>query len=337
MLLVIFIHCAAEGVDQYIRPSLPFVLLCSLHRLSSFVVQGFLFLSGVKLFLKGTGSLSVGRFYLGRIRRVWLPYLLVFCLFYGYLGLTGAVTPSAGYFFRELFTGGLVGHFYFVAIIFQFYLLLPLWKPLYEKASPPLTLLVSLFLTILCQNYLPALIRSITGASFAYNGRLFPSYLIYFVGGMLAAKYYDLFVTFLKSRRRSLLTLTAIAGIVDCAIICLIYCGIWYPAWGDIWHMLYAILAILTTLSLGLAIAEKLPSLPLRLTALLAGTDRVSYSVYLLHPLVIFVLNSLLSRAGILSLTLRFLLRTPLTVFITVGICLAVSRLTQSLHKRKKP
>ncbi len=336
MLLVIFIHCAAEGVEQYLRPSLPFVVICSLHRLSSFVVQGFLFLSGVKLFLRGTGSLSTGRFYLGRLRRVVLPYVLVFSLFYGYFLFTGAVSPSAGGFFRELFTGGLVGHFYFVAIICPFYLLLPLWKWLYEKGSPLLTLLVSLFLTILCQNYLPDLIRSVTGESFAYNGRLFTTYLIYFTGGIFAAKYYDIFVAFLKHRRKSLLVLTTLVGAVDCVIICLIYCGVWYPAWGDIGHMLYCILAIFSTLSLGLAISEKKSPIPPRLTALFERTDRVSYQVYLLHPLIIFLLNSLFYRVGIASLTTRFLLRLPITVLLTVGICLAAEWGMAQIRSRKK-
>jgi len=103
MMLVIFIHTASEGVSGYRVDSMQFVLLQSLHRLSSFVVQGFLFLSGLKLFLPSKKPFSYQKFYLSRLKRVLLPYLLVFSLIYVYSIFTNRISPSPRHFLTEFF------------------------------------------------------------------------------------------------------------------------------------------------------------------------------------------------------------------------------------------
>ena len=82
-LLVIFIHVSSEPVSFYEKQSVLYVCTLSLWRMSSFVVQGFIFLSGVKFFLK-TDGFSYKKFYLSRVKRVVVPYILASCLFYAY-------------------------------------------------------------------------------------------------------------------------------------------------------------------------------------------------------------------------------------------------------------
>ena len=330
MLLVIFIHVAAECVGGYDRSSVQFAVVSSLHRLSSFVVQGFIFISGVKLFLSFREDFSLGRFYLSRICRVVIPYVIAFSLFYAYLAIRGGITPSAKYYFTELLTGGLVGHLYFVAIICQFYLLMPLWRLLYRRGSAILWLTVSLMLMLICKAYLPEIVKVIFGYELRLNSRLFTSYLFYFVAGIFAAKYYDRFTEFLRGRRVQIISLSAISGAVNCLLIYVIYRGRYYPAWAENFHVLYCILAILCTLSIALKYAEcKLASsYPMKLT------ERASYNVYLIHPLFIFLVDSACSFLGVYSLTLRLVIRFGFTYIVSIGICVLYEWVKDRVKKR---
>ena len=334
MLLVIFIHIAAEGVTNFRTDSFPFAILCSAHRLSSFVVQGFLFLSGVKLFLpRRDAAFSYLKFYLSRAKRVLLPYLAVFALFCVYFVGTKRLAFDLPYFLRECFTGGLVGHFYYVAIMGQFYLLIPLWRFAVQKCSPLLTMLVSLFAMNLCRGHLPEVVRLLTGWELTLNSRLFTTYLFYFVCGTFAGTHYDRFAEFLERRRTEIVSLTAVTGAIDCVLIWVIRNGVYYPTWADDFHVLYCTSAILCTLSLAKRLAEKRPTLAER--PFLRLTDKASYNVYLIHPLFIFITDSLLDRAGILSLTGRFVLRAAAVYTVSLGICVGWELFKKSIHRRK--
>ena len=314
MLLVIFIHVAAEGVDGYQRDSVHFLLLQSLHRAASFVVQGFLFLSGLKLFLPSSKPFSYRKFYLSRLKRVVLPYLFVFCLIYAYSIVTGRITPSVSHFSRELLTGGLVGHFYFVAVICQFYLLMPLWRWV-SRRSAVLSVTVSLLLMTVMKTAFPEILAQF-GAAFDLNGRMFWSYLFYFTAGIFAGRYYPSFVRMLKRHVREICVLFVLTGIVDCANLIVIRRGLYYPSWAENFHTLYCTAAILFTLCIALKLA------PLAEKPWMKLTDAASYNVYLIHPLFIFLADSLMNRIGLTSITLRLGVRFVLVYAVSVGACL---------------
>lgn len=313
MMLVIFIHTASEGVSGYRVDSVQFLVLQFLHRLSSFVVQGFLFLSGLKLFLPSKKPFSYGRFYLSRLRRVVLPYLFVFSLIYVYSILTHRITPSATHFFTELLTGGLTGHFYFVAVICQFYLLMPLWKRI-SRQSPFLWIPASLLLMTVLKTAVPEVLSRF-GIEFVHSGRMFWHYLFYFIAGIYAGRYYPAFVRMLKRHSRGISAAFILTGIMDCANLIVIRRGLYYPSWAENFHTLYCAAAVLFTLCVSLKpahLAEK-PWMKL--------TDGASYNVYLIHPLFIFIADSLMNRAGLVSITIRLGVRSVLVYAVSIGIC----------------
>lgn len=305
MLLVIFIHVSAECVTKFNTDSIQFVLICSAHRLSSFVVQGFIFLSGLKLFLPRHGNFSYSRFYLSRIKRVVLPYICVFSVFTVYFIITKRIATDPIYILKSLLTGSMVGHFYFVAIICQFYLLIPLWRFIAKRCSPILSVFVSLIIMLICNSFLPEIIITAFGAELTMNSHLFTSYLFYFVCGIFAGQYYEAFCGFIRKRTCELAILFASLGSIDCLLILVIRKGLYYPSWADYFHAAYCTIAVLFTMSVVLlfkdnnALSEEIVS---RLSA-------ISYYVYLIHPLFIFICESLLSGFGIASLSLRFLVK----------------------------
>ncbi|MBQ4592200.1 MAG: acyltransferase [Clostridia bacterium] len=321
MLLVIFIHAASECVTGFRTDSFPFAVMCSAHRLSSYVVQGFLFLSGVKLFLpRRDAAFSYPKFYLSRVKRVVLPYLFVFALFCVYFVAEGRLALDLPYFLRECLTGGLVGHFYYVAIMCQFYLLIPIWRFAADRCSPALTVFVSLMTMLICRVHLPEVVRLLTGYELTLNSRLFTTFLFYFVCGIFCGRNYDRFAEFLCVRRREITVLCAVTGIVDCLLIWVIRNGVYYPAWADDFHVLYCTAAILCSLSYAKAFAERYPSFAER--PFIRRLANASYNVYLIHPLFLFVADDYLERTGITSLTGRFVLRAAAVYAVSIGVCM---------------
>ena len=124
-LLVIFIHVSSNPVSVLDKTQLPYMAVLSLWRLSSFVVQGFIFLSGFKMFFGRKDKFEPGKFYFGKVKNIILPYILWVVIFYFYFRIRGFV-PEQNHFtaiVRHIFVGDLVGHFYFIPIIVQFYIL----------------------------------------------------------------------------------------------------------------------------------------------------------------------------------------------------------------------
>lgn len=331
MLLVIFIHVASEAVTSFDRGSVQYAAVLSLHRLSSFAVQGFIFLSGVKLFLDQR-DFSAGRFYLGRIRRVILPYIAAFTVFFVYFVLTRRISP--GGYFSELISGGLVGHFYFVVVICQFYFLMPLWRLIIKKCSPALTLPVTLVLMIILGSSMPEIIRLLFGIEFAYNARLFTTYLFYFIAGAFAGADYDSVKAELYSHRRGIYALFAAAGAVDCLLIWMIGTRRAYPSYAENVHVLYCISAIAALFCISVTLTEKCGGSG-RLMKAIATLDLASYNVYLIHPIFIFITESILYRLGISSISLRFTVKFVLTYSLSVSLCVLWEILKAQMKKRK--
>lgn len=321
MLLVIFIHTAAECVTLYRTDSIQFAVMNSAHRLSSFVVQGFIFLSGLKLFINAERSFSYVKFCLSRIRRVVIPYVVVFSVFVLYFILTNRIKPDAGYIFTELITGGLVGHFYFVAIICQFYLLMPLWRVAVKRCDPIIAIFTSLMVMLILRAHLPELLKLFFSYEMKYNSRLFTTYLFYFICGAFAGRYYERFYDTLVSHRRGIFISCIICGITDCILIWVIRRGLYYPIWADDFHVLYCSFAILASLSLCMKLTKVNSSKTVSLLS------KVSYNVYLIHPLFIFLADSIMDNLGVSSLSIRFIIKSAVTLISSLSLCLAIGNI----------
>ena len=116
-ILVMLIHILSKAVSALDRRSLQFAAVFVPSRLSSFVVQGFIFLSAAKYFMKYCdGGFNYGSFLKSRIKTVVLPYVFWNVIYYlaliplGYFIFNPA--ELAGYILR----GNMISHFYFVVV-----------------------------------------------------------------------------------------------------------------------------------------------------------------------------------------------------------------------------
>lgn len=306
-MLVIFIHVSSWTLSAMDRSSLAYIGLLVPWRLSAFVVQGFLFLSGVKLFLSEK-PFSYGKFLCGRAKKLLPGYLFFIAVYYLYFIRHFGYTFS----FRDLgeyvFLGTLCSHFYYLIALAQFYLLMPLWRFLLDRCRPIPLAVGAVLLTALFKQF----------AHFPYDDRVFPAYLCYFLLGAIVGRHYRAVTAFLKKRILPLCGIFLLFAAADAALtVRAQVCGIIFAAF-EILHLGYCLAAIAFLLSAALRLADRIQALPRPLVL----ADKASYYVYLSHILPIYVANDLLYRAGITDLLYTFLLRGIFTYVVTLAGCI---------------
>lgn len=304
-MLVIFVHIASWTIGGMDKASVKYICLMVPWRLSAFVVQGFLFLSGVKLFASQK-PLQYGRFLLGRVQKILLPYLIWIGVYYAYFIHLGWYTFSWRDLCEYVLLGTLCSHFYYVVIAMQFYLLLPLFRLLLAKCNVWILCGASVVLTALFKVFV----------HFQYDDRVFPAYLCYFVLGAAVGKHYDKVTAILKKFWWACGIAFAGFGFFDAL---LTYRSQVHGAvyrYFEVLHLGYCLAAIAFVLALFLCILQgrRLP----RVVALL---DRSSYGMYLSHILFIYIANDALYRAGVTDLLHTFVLRGIFTYVATLTLC----------------
>lgn len=301
--LVIFIHVSSTPVSTLEKGSLEYCLFFLPWRLSAFVVQGFIFLSGLKMFLKKDSGGYI-RYYWGRFKGIVIPYIVAVLIFYAYFWWRKYFEFSPKELLGYIFKGDLVSHFYFVIVIVQFYALKPFWKFMVEKISPKAAIPISLLIMLLSKRFL---------SGFLYNDRIFTTYLAYWTAGCYAGVHYDKVLTHIKKYRAIYISQFIIVALAEAIAS---YTGFVYKSvkFLEELHVIYCISAVMFTFSLadfGKKIMEN---------KLLKKIDGASYYIYLIHPLFIFITDGLLKTFGVVGTASGFLIRCAVTYFMSLFV-----------------
>ena len=133
-LCVILIHVLSYGIGGYGPQSWQAAVIYFPWRLAGFVVPAFLFTGAVKMALFfGDRKITAGvylRYIWERIRHIYFPYVIWAAVYYLCFYAAGYVQGSFSELAAGIFRGSLSGQFYYVVIVMQFYLLMPLWMRL---------------------------------------------------------------------------------------------------------------------------------------------------------------------------------------------------------------
>lgn len=341
-LLVVFIHVVSEAVSCLRIESWQFLIIYIPQKLASFVVYGFIFLNGIKLFLKGAAKIDFVNYFKGRIRKIILPYLIGVVIYYLYFIYKGYFTFSITALFHHIITGDLVGHFYFMIIIIQFYLLFPLFRKLVKEIHPAVGITIAFLITFLFTRYLPAWIPG-----FQYNDRLFTTYLFYWIVGAYVGSYYEKVGNMLSKRNiRIALCLLFIGIAVFYIIINYGYLRFHqFLNWLDIIQICYHVIAIFFLMTICIFLVSKknffenrmlrheksyhniflkngefyeMPLLMKNLYKVIMAMNQVSYFIYLYHVLVIFLVNEILEDFKITNMGERLLIRFVLVYSVLI-------------------
>jgi peptidoglycan/LPS O-acetylase OafA/YrhL len=318
--LVVLIHVFSYAIASADTSSWQYAAIFFPWRFSAFVVQGFVFLSGLKLFLKSDENKDWKAFFKRRFFKIIVPYLVWNCVYYAYFIAFGYYAFSITDFLRHILLGTLISPFYYIIIIAQFYLLTPVSRKISEKVHPLLRIVTSLLITLFMWQYLPQLVPG-----FEYNDRIFTTYLVYWVMGSCAGQYYEEFKRML-TQNRAYITIAFVAAAAAEGFVSFVnYTGRGYIPGGNLTSLIYCIAAIAFLYSMALRLTEKrsLPS-PVRLA------DRYSYTIYLSHLIIIFAVNHLISIIGINRIGLALAIRFAAVYLLIFAMCLFLSKLRKS-------
>ena len=165
---VLVIHMSATPATTLIYGSIWHMLVYSANRALSFAVPGFIFLCGFKLFYGyAEKEIDLLRFFLGRAKKVVLPYIIAVLVFFAYYRFMGWASISG--LPEYIFLGTLAAHFYYIIIAVQFYLLFPILKKLFLRA-PIVFSIVSLVVSLFYRHII----------NFKYSDRFILTYIFYF-------------------------------------------------------------------------------------------------------------------------------------------------------------
>lgn len=316
-LLVIFIHTASEIVNNMPKNTSLFRTVFTIQKMCMFVVPGFILLSGTKMFLRKADNFSLAEYYASRFLRLIVPYVFWSAVYYLYFCHIGVYTFDFKDMAFRIISGDIWAHFYFVIVLIQFELLAPLWIFLYRRGSAAVHAAFAMLVTAICAQYLPSILTTVFPSMPDFNvSNCFLRYQVYWTAGCLIGKNYNEFCSYLKSNK-----LIILIGYLISAII-----YVWLslftvghePVWMELFNMLYTSSAILMFYCL----AQAFTGGASKILTPFAPIDRSTYTIYLVHCLIIVLVDRYMTSLGISNLTDRFALRLAAVYGICLVLCL---------------
>lgn len=280
---VILIHVLSDAINRMHHDSIIYNIIYVVWRMLSAAVPGFIFLSGLKLSLKPITDYR--KFYLRRVTSVLIPYLVWMPIYYLFSWKLNYYTEvGVKDFFVRLVDGTSTAHFYFIIVILQFYLMMPLWQLITRKLPPVLVIGVCALITFWSQAWLPVLAENNGWNMPLTNDRLFTNYLLAWSCGCYCGVYYEKAAKNVKRFRILFYAAFVIMTIADQVFVHYvnrtgeIYLQLYYV------NSIYAITAIFALMAFMLTVEKKYS-----MGSFIMLLDRSSYYIYLVHLLVLML------------------------------------------------
>lgn len=304
-LCVILVHVLSIGITSLERESIQLFIIYFPWRISAYVVPAFLFSGAIKMAFSFESEESENYFsyILKRFLKIYLPYCLWVVVYYLYFLKLGWVEKSFSALLKYIFIGDLSAQFYYVVIVMQFYLLLPLWKLIVKKVPFYISITVSGLITVFMYRF-DGLIAHLE-ITFEHRSRLFVTYLVFWIIGLYVGRYYD-------KIKESLIKYKASILLSFIPVVAITYLLWWqYSKWlyifdGDYLKFFTDILTIFVLLTLCIILENS------NLTFIkktLSFIHNASFSVFLSHCLVLQITTTLLQRFGVTDIGTLILAR----------------------------
>lgn len=327
-LFVIFIHIISFAVSGFEYSTLSYNLAMFPWRMVSFVVQGFILLSGVKLFLTKKDEQNYGKYLVSRIKGVILPYILSYFIYYAFYFIVYDYPLDIVFILKHFVLGSLVCHFYFIPLLFQFDLLFPLWKRIINKCSPIIVIPFVLLFSLIFEIYFPNMVATaFPNVNFIYNDRLFTTYLAYWIIGCYIGKYYEKFEELLKNNFKTISVCFSLSLILFFYYTYLAFNYITYIPFMNQVHSLYALCVIIFLYALFIRLPKQMP-------AFLQKLDKASFDIYLYHMMFVFFANFIIEKLAIQSQFSGFAVRVICSYGLTIPLCIIWNRLKKKFHAK---
>ncbi len=306
-ILVIFIHILSFPISEFPIGSIKYNIVMIPWRLSSFAVQGFVLLSGLKMFLTRKYEIPYFQYLKKRFFSIVIPYFICCAVYYAFYVIEYNYPFDIAFFINNTLTGKMASHFYFIPLIVQFDLLMPLWRKIINSCSPKIIVPAFLPVSIVFETCFHQILAYFTNKSFAlYNDRLFMTYVTFWIIGCYIGKYYNEFSKFVQKHVKLIFGAFAFS-----LITCVVFSIISFNKYAKVPYMnLIHYIYVICTIIFLLAATPKISALgKICQTRLFAAADRLSYSVYLWHMLILYASNMFVIKLGLAMQSLAFVFR----------------------------
>ncbi len=303
-LSVLMVHISAVPFDEMAGSVGTLTVFAYLNRAFKFTTPAFVFLSGVMQYYHHWETpFDYKKFMKKRFGPIFWPYLTTVFLYEGLFFLSGMNVVNLKAMLLRLLLGTSNYHLYFVIIIMQLYLLMPLILGAFRRIDEKWVLLGSLIINLTSREFL----------NVPYGDRFFANYLFFFVLGAYVVRH----MVKMKEKLPSFLghlavlygVLTAVYG---SQFVGYTLNGLTYnPHLTSLTWFVFSTVAIFFLYAISLYGVKKFYKGSFK-----RWVDRIngaSYWIYLLHPMGLYVSTYLWRKIGISSTTVTFVLN-----FITV-------------------
>ncbi len=319
-MFVILIHLLSEGVNTFPKWSVLSIVFYTITRLTTFAVPAFIFTSALKLFYKfGERKFSYMPFLLDRIRKIYLPYIVMVIIYYVvfvYAFHIYEFNPVS--LIKYILNGDLSAQFYFIVLIMQFYLLMPLWILMSKHKSKKFHMVIIL-IAILC-----SIIFRMIVVSNEYTHKIFPSYLVFWILGMYAGMYYNEFLKMLSRSRLLIYAGWLIFAILHCVTSYMEYAGIINNTFSAVFVVFFCLFSTFGFYQYAYGLTESLES---RGKGFFISISGASYNIYLIHCLIITSAYEILNGLEITDTIPRLIITGAVTYLLSIIFCVITATL----------
>lgn len=330
-LFVVFVHISSNPINVLDKQSILYTLVFIPWKIAGVACYAFIFLSAFKLFYSHKDSFDYKKIYLSRLLKILLPYIVFTLIYYFYFLSRNYYSFDFLDLLKYIFDGTLVAPFYYIIILVQFYLLLPVWKIIIKKTNPIITIVVSLIVTIIFSLYLPNILSSIfNNYSFPYNDRLLTSYLFYWIIGCYAGYYYEYFCEIIEKRKISIIAIFSISTLLHLILSYFTYTQeIYFPYSPFILH-LFIIFSILASF----VIVKKYTDNKEKFGAIISILNESTYYIFLIHCLIISIIDEILTNINLTNVYITYPIRLIIVFSTSILLCCGYSILKNIIKSK---
>lgn len=328
---------ATSAVTTFVSTdSTPYVILLASHLILHFTRMGFMFISGLVLFMQYYHKQNVSwpQFWLKRYKGSGIPYVLWNAIYTALaLGLTSTLTFSK---WGQTFWGHILHadgfYMYYLLVMFQLYLIFPLLVMLFKKLGSVRNHLILMSIsaaaqfifTIFTKYYYPNISHAGWPYLLAHYGNFIGSYQFYFLAGAFVSINYQFCKDFLQKHAKALYSITALlaAGTFGLYYFNVHVLG-FSRHYAELIHqpylMIYASFMVATVFLLSLEYAKRRTRPGWQPAAKFIGlSSKISFGIYLCQSLSLTVLSWLLQFVPLSNWGM--LLLTPFAYLFALGL-----------------
>lgn len=319
-LAVVIIHTSGYTLINSAEGSVSYNVSLSLNQIARFSVPLFLFLSGLGLGISYKKDESYFKFLRKRVFKIIPPYIL-----WGSLYL---ILIQKNYDYKtwgELFLKGdkVFYHLYYIPLIMTLYIIFPILYPLFKRIEGVIiSLLISLGVTYFAHYYnVPDLTLDI----FSKRNAIF--WNVYFISGVYISKEVNNLIRRTKTHKVKIMV------IVIVCVICLIgesFIGLNTGKSLDYSTTFIRPSVMIYSYIVMLYVFSKTYNKKSILVKILGEISKSSFSIYLIHPMVLYYYMKIFSKNNLNMGTLWFLVSS---ILVSVGISYLLWKTKDSIVK----